>query len=120
MFPVGYVLYNVAEINGPPVPCVQKNAQMLTDQHKKQVSFYTSLLVIAHTRRLLPQSLVCLLVAENHDVIVVTPVAMRPLVRDLVIFEAWQLRHLAGRVLPAALNDVVGKEEFPCLALRRL
>ena len=62
---------------------------MLTDQQKMQVSTYTPLLTcISRPIRLLPRSLVRLVLAESHGIIVARPVAIRPLARDVVIFEA--------------------------------
>ena len=74
--PVGLVLHRVGGINGRrPTPCTacvtRKRTDMPTDRHYKklQVSTYTPLVSISRSKRLLPPSLLRLLLAESHNVI---------------------------------------------------
>ena len=48
---MGYLLHKVGEFNGPPVPCLQDNAQMLTNRPKMQLSTHTSLHSFGALRR---------------------------------------------------------------------
>ena len=77
MFSVGFLSHKVVEINGPPVPCVQESAQMRTDLHPIQVRMHTQLFfnLLAEKAYIL-RSLVRLLRAKSHDVIVATLVVL--------------------------------------------